>query len=280
MTEIINLDSSIITALATGLLVVVGIAQVAILIVQKKQTRLELASEYRRRWFESKEHLGKIVFIGREPEEYYQVVEKEQIFKLKELVNNSNLSSPTVWAKDSTQNISGILSEVCLRILQGQLKVSDAYPIFGTELLRHSRPLRKLLDTEFVDPLFFKPEFEKHWSIRREIQDWFIYHDGIRRRCLILIDLLWAEAVRLEDLPPSDIFSAAEAKNKKGVVNRKRIIKETRRLNGFSGILLSWQLSYFLRHSEYKSFYNRVGIKKKRLNKLQSDWNKRILRGI
>jgi hypothetical protein len=110
------------------------------------------------------------------------------------------------------------------------------------------------------------------------MQDWLIYHDGLRRRCLILIDILWAEAVRLEDLPPSDIRSAADAKIKTGKLNRRRLFNETIRLNGLKKLFLAMNLSRFLKRTEYKSFWNLKGLKKSRLDNMEKNWTKRLLR--
>lgn len=155
-----------------------------------------------------------MVFVGRSNEEYYQVLPRDMVNNLIEMTESTNLHEPTTWALDSSRAIFGVLSDICSRVLQGQLEVSDVYPIFGTEILRNSRPLRVMLEATYSYSLFTTSE--AHLKVRREIQDWSIYHDGIRRRCLILVDLLWAEAARLEDLPPSDMKSAAEAKVRMG----------------------------------------------------------------
>lgn len=267
-----------ITAIATGLLVVVGIAQAGILVAQKRQARLELASDYRNRWQRCQELWGRVIYIGRGSGEYYQVVDIQTLERFKKDVSGSTLHSPTVWARDSIRSVCGIMSDVSMRLLQGQLQVSDAYPIFGTELLRHSRPLRKLLDPEYRDSYFDEDTSKEHMMVRRELQQWLIYHDGIRRRCLILLDLLWAEAARLEDLPPSDLRSAADAKRQSGKLNRKRIFNEAHRLNGFFHILGAWKLSRFLLHAEYRSLTNRSGIDISRLNSIEAAWTDLLLR--
>ena len=272
------INSSIITAIATGLLVIVGLVQVFVLIAQKKQTRLELVIEFRKRWQEYRKYWGKVIFIGRNQEEYYQVIDEDFHEILKNLVDTTQLDKPTIWAIESIQIVCGLLSEICYQVLQGQLYVSDAYSIFGTELLRHGKPLRILLDTKYKEQLNGFELDHKHSRVRKELQDWLIYHDGIRRRCLILIDLLWAEAVRLEDLPPFDIKSAANAKIKTGKLNKLRVFNETFRLNGIKSINLALKMYFFLNHSEYKKLYNRKGIYKKRLEKLELNWTNRLLR--
>ena len=110
-----------------------------------------------------------------------------------------------------------------------------------------------------------------------EIQDWLIYRDGIRRRCLILIDLLWAEAARLEDLPPDDLLNAACAKEKTGWMNRKRIYNECKRVCGGIRFYKVIYFTYFLRHSEFFKWHLLVGLSRKRLEKLNKEWTARLL---
>lgn len=272
------MDDASITAIATGLLVVVGMAQVGVLVSQKRQARLELAAYYRKRWQECQEFWGRVIFIGREPGEYYQVVDEATLERFREDVRTARLDTPTVWARDSIRSVCGMMSDVSMRLLQGQLKISDAYPVFGTEVLRHSRALRKLLDPDYRDRYFDEAISEDHMKVRRELQDWLIYHDGIRRRCMILLDLLWAEAARLEDLPPSDLRSAADAKKKTGDQNKNRVFHEARRLSGVLHLITAWRLSRFLRHAEYRTFWNRAGIDPKRLDFIETAWTDLLLR--
>lgn len=273
--------SAIITALATGLLVLVGVAQVFVLIAQKRQQRLELAETYRKRWQESLEDWAAVVFIGREAGAFYQVAGKDQLERLTANVNGSDLCSRDVWAVSSIRNVSSIMSDVSLRILQGQLSVSDAYPIFGTELLRHSHALRALLDPPHCQPHYGRlgpdDEQRKHDNVRLHLQEWLIYHDGIRRRCLILIDLLWAEAARLEDLPPDELKSAADAKRRTGSLNRSRLAAEYIRLRGRLRFCHRRKLLSFLGHAEYRKFPRQKGLSAKRLQKLKAQWTERLL---
>lgn len=272
------MNEGLLTALATILLVIVGLAQMVVLIAQKKQSRIALTAQYRELWANCKKHWGVVIFIGRDKSEYYQVLDEctiNELVKKTELYNNS---TPTRWALDSIQKLCGILGEVSTRVLQGHLKISDIYPIFGTEFLRHSRPLRRLFEPEYKYTFFNEENDSAHNLIRNNIQDWLIYHDGLRRRCLILIDLLWAEAARLEDLPPDDMKSAADAKKLTGNINRDRVFREVMRLNGITSIILAFKLSIFLRRSEYFKFTNPKGIKKKRQLELDEMWTKRLLR--
>lgn len=265
------------TAVATVLLVIVGLAQVFVLISQKRQTRIALIAEYRQIWNEYKDHWGNIIFIGRDVDEYYQVITTERIRVLKNLEDKYANDAPTIWARESSQKIFGFLGEVSTRLLQGHLTVADVYPIFGTELLRQSYPIRRLLESSYSKPYGRYMELNNHVYIRREVQSWLVYHGGLQRRCLILIDLLWAEAVKLEDLPPSDVISAAKAKKETGKLNKERLFNEVINISGFQSIFWALKLRRHLTRAEYASTFNRIGIKEKRLALLYEEWTKRLL---
>lgn len=271
------MSNEIVMSILTGLLVLIGFAQIMILINQKRQNQLVLLQEYRQRWFEFRKQWAVIVFLGRREGEYYQVANPDTLNELKKLVKKSSNSAPTIWALDSIRCVCNTLSDICIRILQGQLEIRDVYPLFGTELLRQTRPLRVLLDVYY--PQDFDPyEGRLHGNIRRELQNWLVYHDGVRRRCLILIDLLWAEAVRLDDLSPDDIKKAAEAKRHTGLNSKKRLVEELKRVNGG----LCWQkahkLSSHLKYSEFRNFSWQRGLDPTELDERDEAWTKRLLR--
>lgn len=279
MNDIFNPNNSnFLTAIATVLLVLVGLVQIFVLFSQKKQTKIALTEQYRQLWNSLKKYWGNVVFISRENGEYYQVLDEISINTLKAETAKHRLDTPTIWALESIQKVCGTIGEISTRVLQGHLNISDIYPIFGTQFLRQSRPLRQLLEPEYKNFYQTNETTEEHKRIRTEIQDWLVYHDGLRRRCLILIDLLWAEAVRLEDLPPDEIQSGADAKKKTGGLNRKRVFEETIRLNGIVNIFHAIKLSRFLRKAEYSSWINWTGIKKARLTNLGKEWTNRLLR--
>lgn len=269
----------VVTAISTLLLVVVGIFQLGILRSQKRQTQLDLVEQYRKSWGARSKDLGAIIFIGRGSDEYYQLIDQSELEVLSRRVANSRPDKPDVWILKSSREVFVLLSDICVKVLQGQMEVSFIYPIIGHDLLRHSRPLRTLLDKEnsrsWIDD--HHETIKNHLIVRSEVQDWLIYHDGVRRRCLILLDLLWAEAARLEDLPPADLRSAANAKEKTGSENRRRVSAECRRLNRQLVSPLAFKLSRFLKHSEYLSWANCIGVSRKRLDKLDKEWTRRLL---
>lgn len=270
------------TAIATGLLAVIGIAQAMILFGQRRQQRLDWAEIYRKRWNDNSQHLAKVVYFGREHGSFYQLADEETLKQCHALIIESDPQKRNLSALSSVRIVFGILSDICQRIMQGQLKINEAYPIFGTEFLRHGAALRALLDYSPVGGMYGRmgpTTLERmHDQLRDELHTWLVCHDGIRRRSLIMIDLLWAEAARLEDLPPEDIRTAADAKVFTGKSRRKRLKDETIRLNGWRHLIKAERLAYFLRHSEYKKFKYSRGIDRKRLNALSEEWDKRYLR--
>ncbi|EKF9441634.1 hypothetical protein H2659_17750 [Vibrio cholerae] len=261
----------------TALLVLVGIAQIRMLFSQKHQNQLALLQDYRNRWWSLKKQWAKVVYIGRGENEYYQVADQAQLTELNKLKVDYSLSLPTVWALESVREVSNIFSDICIRILQGHLDIKDVYPIFGSELLRQGRPLRVLLDVYYPqdhDPI----ETRAHKGIRREVQDWLIYHDGIRRRCLILIDLLWAEGVRLGDICPTDIKKAAIAKVHTAKKINHRLSEEIRKVNGSMSLIKIVTLKRHLKHAQYRKGFWEHGLDEVELDEREKKWVVMLLR--
>src|SRR5690606_38677952 len=147
MNEIFNPNNSnLLTAIATVLLVLVGLVQIFVLFSQRKQTRIALTEQYRQLWNSLKKHWGNVIFLGRENGEYYQFLDKISINELKAETTRHRLDTPTIWALESIQKVCGTLGEISTRVLQGHLQIADIYPIFGTQFLRQNRSLRQLLE--------------------------------------------------------------------------------------------------------------------------------------
>ncbi|KNH28028.1 hypothetical protein ACS77_09085 [Pseudomonas syringae] len=270
------------TALATVLLVVVGAAQVKILSGQRQQQRLDWAELYRRRWIELRGDWATIVFLGRRVTDYYQIAHHETLQELRNATRTSSTEVASSWAQASVRNVCGMLSDLCSRVLQGHIKVQEIYPIFGTELLRQGAPFRTLLDgrsdyLKCYGTAGPTEEEARHDNLRSEMTTWLVCHDGIRRRCLIMIDLLWAEAARLEDLPPYDLKTAANAKLTTGHLNRARLRVEALRLGGWGAWRRSLRLAKYLRYAEWRRFPWSRGLRKKRMKKLDDEWTKRYI---
>lgn len=88
---------------------------------------------------------------------------------------------------------------------------------------------------------------------------WSAYHVGTKRRLDIMLDILWAQAVRLKDLPLCDVAMAAEVKRvlRTGQRNRRRAAAEAWRLRSpYTAIALR----RLLRSAEYRSIMNPAGV--------------------
>lgn len=92
------MNNEIVMSIFTGLLVLIGLAQVLILINQRRQNQLVLLQEYRQRWFEFRKQWSIVIFIGRSEGEYYQVASSDVLTELTKLVEKSSDHEPTVWA--------------------------------------------------------------------------------------------------------------------------------------------------------------------------------------
>lgn len=272
--------SNFLTALATILLVLVGIFQAYIFNSQRRLSRLDWAYKYDQKWMKLRNDWATVIYIGRFYDEYYQIADKDLLHELNAKCATANVSERSVWFLSKAINTFTFLNDICQRVLMGQLQIQEIYPILGSEFLRHSKPLRELLDNnchKHNGKMTLNKMEECHSILQNEISTWLICHDGIRRRTLILIDLLWAEAARIEDLPPYELITAANAKLKTGKMNRKRLKEEIYLLSGKKAILRVFSLSNFLYHSEYKRRFSFIGIKPYRINKLNDEWKNRYL---
>lgn len=284
------MDNNTITALATVLLVLVGTVQILVLIgqlyllrSQKRNQDIDVVEVYRKRWFDYQNKFGCLVYLGRELREYYQTLDIDEITQLNSELKLVRTDKPTIWARDAVRDVSTLMSDICIRILQGSLSIQSVYPILGTTILRQSLPLRKLLESgydsghERYDITMDQSLLINHKNVRTEVQDWLVYHAGTRRRCLILIDLLWAEAARLHDLPPNDLRVAADAKIDSGKKNRTRLKQESLLLSSNGRYLRGMRLAGYLKYSEYKKYFWNKGLSKKKLEKLDKEWTKQLL---
>lgn len=284
------MDNNTVTALATAFLAIVGFFQILVLVSQlyllrsqKRNQEIDIAEVYRARWFDYQNKFGCLVYLGRELNEYYQTLDESEVIKLNQKLTLVRNDKPTIWARDAVRDVATLMSDICIRVLQGNLQIQSVYPILGTAILRQSLPLRKLLESQYdhgysrFDNTVSNNLLRKHKSVRGEVQDWLVYHTGTRRRCLILIDLLWSEAARLQDLPPDDLMSAANAKINSGKKSRLRLEQEFLILNSHGNYFRAKQLSNYLKYSEYKKFFWQKGLSRKKLQKLDREWTNQLL---
>lgn len=273
MSDSATVFAAIVTAIATTALVITGYYQVQILCTQRRQTELELIEKYHQRWVKADKAFKVVIYIGRDENAYYHITDQKHF---RELIEKDKKAHRFIQVLDASKYIFELLNDLCLKVLQKQLSIQDIYSIFGTTLLRHSCPLKVLLDYTDTNPERSNKTDPTHYEARKEVQEWLVYHDGVRRRSLILIDLLWAEAARLEDLPPSDLAKAAEKKQVTGRINRKRLYDECNRLKLPKTQRI--RFTSFLRHAEYKKWYCYKGLTKARLKELDHEWNARLLK--
>jgi len=268
-----KLDSAWWTAVATVLLALIGFVQLAAIRAQHRREQMAAADQFRRRWQSAHEAWARVVFVGRNPGEYYQAASATEVEQLTQRMASVRADQPTIWALNSIREVAGILSDVCAAVLEGRLSTGDAYSVFGTTMLRQGRPLRSLLEPGYGYPA----HGTEHAFVQTEIQDWLLYHDGIRRRCLILVDLMWAEGVRRLDLPPADMLAAAEAKRRSGQVTRERMVEELGRLGGRGRRVRSFKLVRLLQASEFQRGCCSAGLNEREIRTMDDRWTERLI---
>jgi len=93
-----------------------------------------------------------------------------------------------------------------------------------------------------------------------------------------LIDLLWAEGVRLGDICPSDIKNAAKVKIYTAKKINNRLSAETKKVNNSMCLIRIPKLKSHLKHSQYRKFFWENGIDEVELNEREKKWVTMILR--
>lgn len=132
------------------------------------------------------------------------------------------------WPEAFYREPLGLLAVVCSYVLQGRLSARLAYDVLGEDLIRNSASVRYAIE---VSP---------------EVTYYLHNHPGIRRRVLLLLDVLWAEAAARGDLSEDEgrTARATKAVYRSGVRNRRRLRREARRFgNLWRMIVLDWRLT-------------------------------------
>jgi len=143
-------SSVIFTAYATGILALIGLSQVLILISQRTQLRLDWAETYRKRWGDIRVDWSKVIYFGHASGDYYQIASAEVISDIYRMKAERQNTTREIWALEPAIRVFNELNDICLRIMQGHLRIGDIYPILGTEFLRQSAAMRNLLDYEYT----------------------------------------------------------------------------------------------------------------------------------
>jgi hypothetical protein len=128
---------------------------------------------------------------------------------------------------DATEDVVAFLQRTCGRVLSGELQVATLYEACGPAVVQNARPLRELAK-----------EHRYSW-----------YYPGMSERILILIDLLWAHAVRLGEVGEENLSAIAAHKRAtgSGLTNRLRVRRAARR---HGGRLVASRLEYLLCYAE------------------------------
>jgi hypothetical protein len=123
-----------------------------------------------------------------------------------------------IWLSDHARRVVTALSRIADLVLSGRASVELAYLVVGQELTRRSRPLRGML-------------FLQHH--RWMAVDTLASQGGTRERIMSLVDLMWAEGVRRQDLATHTVRAAAEAKRSgTGALCRRRVRALSRSTGG------------------------------------------------
>lgn len=248
--------------LLTALLVLFAAGQVYVIRQQRLLAELQVVHELREQWLRVRdEWIGMLVLGGHfyldippAVSSKYPVLEDDRISKYRELVhfNRDKRNWTEIQAaldEDEKRLLShggplefpeefhrlplGLLATVCAYILRSRLTVGSAYEVFGADLTRNSSSVRYVTDAAPSSTYYLH------------------YYPGVRRRVLVLLDLMWAEAATRGDLNHLEAAKAADTKKKwkTGLRNRQRLRAEARRLSRF---LPPWRLEWRLTAAEVR----------------------------
>lgn len=271
------MDESTVSAIAGVGLLVASAIQIVTLRAEGRRHEAELVATLHRSWERLAGAWGYCILLGRLPGDYYNMVTIEEQDEFGEAAaryhrtgERNHIRRYDTAMKEALQFISNCGSH----ILTGRLSIEAAYSVFGSEFLRQSRPLRVIVDQSYSPN--YGSDAEK--LVLRHEQDWCFYHPGVRRRVLILVDLLWAEAARTQDLAPQDLMTAAEAKRNHGTGGTNRVRLSTECRNVGVAAYRRWYLVRFMRHAEYRVRPWNRGLNETVLRRDDAAWVRKLLR--
>lgn len=275
-------------AAATVGLLILAAGQFALLRRQARREEVLLLAQLIERWNSLQSDWERLILIARGPSSYYLISPTDDTARYRDLLAARLDEARTPGDHSRWLTVSHELhiyrraAEACLRffattcllVLNARLTSELLYAVFGTELPRNSGAIRALLDYPDQDPdsLGFdltdftgagdspdQAAMRAEETMRFIARDWVGYQPGIRERVLILIDILWAEAAKREDLNGRDLILAAEVKRKlqTGARNRRRVRRAAAR-GGHP--IRGLKLSRLLRSSEFRRRLRRTGV--------------------
>jgi hypothetical protein len=136
------------------------------------------------------------------------------------------------WPAEMYRTPLELLALISSYVLQGRVGPRVVYDVLGAELIRNSASLRYAVD---VSPI---------------VTYYLGSYPGVRRRVLMLLDLMWAEAAARGDLAPLEAQTARSTKREfgSGDRNRRRLRREARRIG--SGLVRTARLDWHLTAAE------------------------------
>lgn len=234
----------------TGLIVSIVVALIAVnqtwfIRIQARQAGVELCNNITDLWRASENSWRIMIGAAMGGGFYSPTLTPEEDEKVQRILTSDPSGGFTyeqVWLSEHCRKALGAISLSAELVLSGRLNPSDVYAILGLELARRSLPLRNVLFTE--NSLF-------------TLTDTMRAQRGQRERILALVDLMWVEAARRDDLSPWSLERAAEIKRSgSGDIARKRITTQCKAVK--SGIFTRWKLRHMLAYAERKDFGKRT----------------------
>jgi hypothetical protein len=258
---------------------------------QAQTAELSILTELSARWAAAEQNWIKTLLVSRGPTDYYNRANPEETRRYANLLTEwEALQRRPGTSADrldfqarhdgrireyelAATSLIEFLASSSLLVLRGRITVESAYAVFGPQLTRNGGALREVLPHAPRDIQSSGPRAAAD-EVRWRIRDWGSYRPGVVRRVLALVDLLWAEAVRLDDLGPYELASAAEAKAEgAGVTCRDRVRHEVdRACQPPARTLQRWRLTRLLRRAEWRSFWNRCGLDRGVIEARQTAW--------
>jgi hypothetical protein len=110
---------------------------------------------------------------------------------------------------EAVPRITHFLAELSATVLSGRVGPDVVYYAFGAQLLNAARPLRAVSRVSHYDYMLLG------------------YHDKI----VALLDILWAQAVKVDDVDPA-VLIQHKVRTKSGLHNRRRVRRLARRHGG------------------------------------------------
>lgn len=287
----VRMSADWLVAAATAAYVVLTIGLLFVARRQAQTAEVSLLSELSNRWAAAERNWIKTLLVSRGPTDYYNVAAPQETRRYADLLaewdaleqradfsdaywqDRNHLDRRIREYELAVSSLVEFLASSSLLVLRGRLTVEGAYAVFGTQVVRNGGALREVLPHAPRHSKFAGPRAAAD-EVRWRICDWGTYRPGVVRRVLALVDLLWAEAVRLDDLGPYELASAADAKARgAGTTCRARVREEVGRAGPpFPSALVKWRLARSLQRAEWQTFWHRRGLDREVIETRQSEW--------